>query len=98
MNPDPLVVGVLGLGEAGSAIAAGLSAAGAVVRGFDPRVPAGRGVTGCADDADACRGAAVVVSLTCAHEAEGALVAAPDLEGRQPATVAGTTARPGTAA
>jgi len=66
------VVAVLGLGEAGSAIAAGLCAAGAVVRGYDPRVPAGAGLIGCAGDADACRGAAVVLSLTCAHEAEGA--------------------------
>ena len=32
------VVGVLGLGEAGWEIAAGLAGAGAVVRGFDPRV------------------------------------------------------------
>src|SRR5262252_6182842 len=76
MSAEPLVVAVLGLGEAGSAIAADLCAAGAVVRGFDPRVPPGPGVTGCADDADACQGAAVVVSLTCAHEAEGALAAA----------------------
>jgi 3-hydroxyisobutyrate dehydrogenase-like beta-hydroxyacid dehydrogenase len=76
MTGTPLVVAVLGLGEAGSAIAADLAAAGAVVRGFDPRVRPGPGVTGCADDADACRGAAVVVSLTCAHEAEGALKAA----------------------
>jgi 3-hydroxyisobutyrate dehydrogenase-like beta-hydroxyacid dehydrogenase len=76
MSSAPLVVTVLGLGEAGSAIAAGLSAAGAVVRGFDPRVQPGPGVTACAGDADACRGAAVVVSLTCAHEAEAALLAA----------------------
>jgi 3-hydroxyisobutyrate dehydrogenase-like beta-hydroxyacid dehydrogenase len=73
---QPLVVAVLGLGEAGSQIAAGLWHAGAVVRGFDPRVPATGGVTPCTGDADACRGAAVVVSLTCAHEAEGALTAA----------------------
>ena len=76
MNREPLVVAVLGLGEAGSEIAAGLCAAGAVVRGFDPSVPAAGGVTACAGDADACRGAAVVVSLTCAHEAECALTAA----------------------
>jgi 3-hydroxyisobutyrate dehydrogenase-like beta-hydroxyacid dehydrogenase len=76
MSGTPLVVAVLGLGEAGSAIAADLAAAGAVVRGFDPRVVPGPGVTGCASDADACRGAAVVVSLVCAHEAEGALWAA----------------------
>lgn len=76
MSGGPVVVAVLGLGEAGSEIAAGLCAAGAVVRGFDPRVPATGGVTACAGDADASRGAAVVVSLTCAHEAEVALTAA----------------------
>jgi 3-hydroxyisobutyrate dehydrogenase-like beta-hydroxyacid dehydrogenase len=70
------VVAVLGLGEAGSEIAADLLAAGAVVRAFDPRVRAGSqvaGVIGCDGDADACRGATVVLSLTCAHEADGAL-------------------------
>ncbi len=71
-RPGP-VVAVLGLGEAGSQIAAGLAAAGAVVRGFDPLVPAGPGITPCGDDADACRGAALILSLTCAHEAEDAL-------------------------
>jgi 3-hydroxyisobutyrate dehydrogenase-like beta-hydroxyacid dehydrogenase len=70
------VIAVLGLGEAGSAIAADLVAAGAQVRGFDPLVPAGPGITPCDGDADACRGAAVVLSLTCAHEAEAALKAA----------------------
>jgi 3-hydroxyisobutyrate dehydrogenase-like beta-hydroxyacid dehydrogenase len=68
-----VVIAVLGLGEAGARIAADLCAAGAVVRGFDPRVPAGPGVTQCADDADACRDADVVISLTTAHEAVGAL-------------------------
>jgi len=71
-----LTVAVLGLGEAGSAIAAGLCAAGAAVRGYDPLGLAVPGVTACRDDADAAAGAAVVVSLTCAHEAEGALAAA----------------------
>ncbi len=70
-----VVIAVLGLGEAGSRIAADLSAAGALVRGFDPHVPAGPGVLQCADDADACRGADVVLSLTTAHEALGALQA-----------------------
>lgn len=70
------VVAVLGLGEAGSLIAADLVAAGAVVRGFDPLVRGQAGVIDCADDADACRGAAVVLSLTTAHEAAGALKAA----------------------
>jgi 3-hydroxyisobutyrate dehydrogenase-like beta-hydroxyacid dehydrogenase len=74
-----IVVAVLGLGEAGSLIAADLVAAGAVVRGYDPLVPAGAAVAGvveCSGDADACRGASVVLSLTCAHEAENALASA----------------------
>jgi 3-hydroxyisobutyrate dehydrogenase-like beta-hydroxyacid dehydrogenase len=74
-----VVVAVLGLGEAGSRIAGDLVAAGAAVRGFDPMVPAGAGAPGVADcsgDADACRGASLVLSLTCAHEAEDALASA----------------------
>jgi 3-hydroxyisobutyrate dehydrogenase-like beta-hydroxyacid dehydrogenase len=70
------VVAVLGLGEAGSQIAADLVAAGAVVRGFDPRVTGGAGVVNCSSDADACRDASLVLSLTCAHEAENALASA----------------------
>jgi 3-hydroxyisobutyrate dehydrogenase-like beta-hydroxyacid dehydrogenase len=70
------VIAVLGLGEAGSRIAADLSAAGAVVRGFDPRVVAGAGIIECGSDADASLGADIVMSLTCAHESEGALRAA----------------------
>jgi 3-hydroxyisobutyrate dehydrogenase-like beta-hydroxyacid dehydrogenase len=69
MTAGPPVVAVLGLGEAGSLIAADLSAAGAVVQGFDPRVPAGTGVLERASDADACRQAAVVLALTSAHDA-----------------------------
>ena len=47
VNPDepPLVIAVLGLGEAGSVIARDLVAAGAVVRGYDPAVAAGPGIT-----------------------------------------------------
>jgi len=70
------VIAVLGLGEAGSRIAADLATAGALVRAFDPLVPAGAGLTACADDADACHGATIVLSLTCAHESEAALAAA----------------------
>jgi len=70
------VVAVLGLGEAGSAIAADLCVQGAVVRGYDPAVPAPDGVVACQDDADACRGASVILSLTTAHEAHAALIAA----------------------
>jgi 3-hydroxyisobutyrate dehydrogenase-like beta-hydroxyacid dehydrogenase len=80
MSSSRPVVAVLGLGEAGSEIAAGLCSAGAVVRGFDPRVRAGPGIVECSGDADACRGAAIVLALTCAHEAEEALTAAlPDV-------------------
>lgn len=76
MTAGGLTIAVLGLGEAGSAIAADLSAAGAIVRGFDPRVPAASlGIIECDSDADACRGADVVLSLTTAHEALDALEA-----------------------
>jgi len=78
ISPGP-VVAVLGLGEAGSMIAADLVAAGAVVRGFDPIVPAAdvdARIARCDGDADACQGATVVLSLTCAHEAENALAEA----------------------
>jgi 3-hydroxyisobutyrate dehydrogenase-like beta-hydroxyacid dehydrogenase len=74
VTPGQLTIAVLGLGEAGSAIAADLAAAGVVVRGFDPRVPAaGLGIIECDGDAEACRGADVILSLTTAHEAMGAL-------------------------
>ena len=76
MNNPPGVIAVLGLGEAGSRIAADLAAAGVAVRGYDPAVPAGDGIAGCGSDAEACQGAALVLSLTCAHEAEAALKAA----------------------
>ncbi|MBO0775639.1 MAG: NAD(P)-dependent oxidoreductase [Actinobacteria bacterium] len=73
MNPGQPVVAVLGLGEAGSEFAADLCAAGATVRGFDPRVVPGPGIVACGDDEDACRGAAVVLALTSAHDAEETL-------------------------
>jgi 3-hydroxyisobutyrate dehydrogenase-like beta-hydroxyacid dehydrogenase len=90
VSPAPLVIAVLGLGEAGSAIAADLTAAGAVVRVFDPRVPAaavGPDLVDCDGDADACRGADVVLSLTTAHDAADALKAA--LPGLRPDVVYG---------
>jgi 3-hydroxyisobutyrate dehydrogenase-like beta-hydroxyacid dehydrogenase len=86
MTAAGLTVAVLGLGEAGSAIAADLSAAGAVVRGFDPRVPAASlGLIECGSDADACRTADVILSLTTAHEAVDALEAS--LPGLSPAAL-----------
>jgi 3-hydroxyisobutyrate dehydrogenase-like beta-hydroxyacid dehydrogenase len=71
--PRALTVAVLGLGEAGGAIARDLAAGGARVRGYDPAVPAPPGVIAAASDADACRGAGLVLSLTTAGEAEQAL-------------------------
>ena len=68
-----MTLAVLGLGEAGSRIARDLAAAGARVRGFDPAVAAPPGIEPAADDAGACRGAALVLSLTTAGQFEGAL-------------------------
>jgi 3-hydroxyisobutyrate dehydrogenase-like beta-hydroxyacid dehydrogenase len=62
----PLSVAVLGLGEAGSAIAADLVRAGAHVRAYDPAGHAVDGATRAANEADAARGAEVVVSLNSA--------------------------------
>lgn len=80
--PSAPVVAVLGLGEAGSEVAAGLVAAGAAVRGYDPRVPALAGVVECGSDADAARGADIVIALTSAHEAiETLRLALPGIDG-----------------
>ena len=67
------VVAVLGLGEAGGLISRDLVAAGITVRGYDPAVPAAGGIVATSSDAQACEGADLVLSLTTAHEAEGAL-------------------------
>jgi 3-hydroxyisobutyrate dehydrogenase-like beta-hydroxyacid dehydrogenase len=58
------VIAVLGLGEAGSAIAGDLARAGARVKGFDPARPAPEGVEAAADALDGAREADVVLSLT----------------------------------
>jgi 3-hydroxyisobutyrate dehydrogenase-like beta-hydroxyacid dehydrogenase len=85
-----LIVAVLGLGEAGSAIASDLAAAGARVRGYDPAVPPPAGVTAATSDADACVGADLVLSLTTAGEAEKALEQAlPGLSGAETGNGAG---------
>lgn len=67
-------IAVLGLGEAGSLIAADLVRAGATVYGFDPRVPAPAGVRPADSDADACRDAHLVLSVNSAADALDALV------------------------
>jgi 3-hydroxyisobutyrate dehydrogenase-like beta-hydroxyacid dehydrogenase len=69
------VIAVLGLGEAGSLLARDLAAAGAAVRGYDPRVPAPAGVTGAASDAEAVAGAGLVLSVNSAGDAVPALEA-----------------------
>lgn len=72
------VIAVLGFGEAGSLIARDLVAAGAVVRGYDPAVPAPAGVTDTGGDAEAASGADLVLSVNSAKEAVAALRAALD--------------------
>jgi 3-hydroxyisobutyrate dehydrogenase-like beta-hydroxyacid dehydrogenase len=64
---------VLGLGEAGSAIAQDLVAAGAVVRGYDPAVLPPAGVVGAAHEADAATGADLVLSVNSSKAALDAL-------------------------
>jgi len=64
-----LVIAVLGLGEAGSAIAADLVAAGVDVRGYDPAVAAGEGITDTGSEAEAARGAELILSVNSAQAA-----------------------------
>ncbi|HWG02079.1 MAG TPA: DUF1932 domain-containing protein [Trebonia sp.] len=66
------VIAVLGLGEAGSLIAADLAAAGAVVRGYDPAVTAPAGITNTGSEAAAAAGAGLVLSVNSAKAALGA--------------------------
>ena len=62
-------VTVLGLGEAGSAIARDLAAAGARVRGFDPVRPAPEGVEAAPDASAAAASSAIVLSANSASVA-----------------------------
>jgi 3-hydroxyisobutyrate dehydrogenase-like beta-hydroxyacid dehydrogenase len=64
-----LVIAVLGLGEAGSLIARDLLAAGAAVRGYDPAVAAAPGITDTGSEAEAARGADLVLSVNSAKAA-----------------------------
>jgi 3-hydroxyisobutyrate dehydrogenase-like beta-hydroxyacid dehydrogenase len=68
-------IAVLGLGEAGSALARDLVAAGAVVRGYDPAVAAVEGVVATGSEAEAAEGADLVLSVNSAAAAVGALEA-----------------------
>jgi len=76
---------VLGLGEAGGLIAAGLAQAGAEVHGYDPRIAAPAGVHLAADAAQACSGASVVLSVNSAATALDALTSG--LPGCSPETI-----------
>ncbi|HEY8481743.1 MAG TPA: DUF1932 domain-containing protein [Spirillospora sp.] len=68
-------VAVLGLGEAGGAIARDLVAAGAVVRAYDPAVAAPEGTVPARGEAEAAEGADLVLSVNSAHDAAAALKA-----------------------
>lgn len=76
---DPTRATVLGLGEAGTAFASGLAAAGFDVRAFDPRGrPTPPGVTRCDDPCAAVRDSDAVLALTAATDAHRALAQALD--------------------
>lgn len=68
-----LCVAVLGLGEAGGAISRDLAAAGVTVRAYDPLPLPADGLVSCASEADAARGADLVLSVNSAKAAEDAL-------------------------
>ncbi|MFC5140411.1 DUF1932 domain-containing protein [Actinomycetospora rhizophila] len=89
-------IALLGLGEAGSAIARDLVVAGADVRGYDPLVPNVEGVARRADEADAVRDADLVLSANSSHDALPALTHA--LPGLRPGSLWAdlNTASPGT--
>ncbi len=72
-------VTVFGLGEAGSLIAADLAAAGAEVHGYDPApVDTPEGITRHADPKEAAGGSDVVLAITAARDAQGAIAQAWD--------------------
>jgi 3-hydroxyisobutyrate dehydrogenase-like beta-hydroxyacid dehydrogenase len=70
-----LVIAVLGLGEAGSVIAADLLAAGVRVRGYDPAVASPEGITDTRSEAEAAQGADLVLSVNSAKAAVDAFEA-----------------------
>jgi 3-hydroxyisobutyrate dehydrogenase-like beta-hydroxyacid dehydrogenase len=78
-------VAVLGLGEAGSLIAADLVAAGADVRGYDPKPLSVEGVQSRGSEAEAVADADLVLSLNSSHDAMTALENA--LPGLRPGTI-----------
>jgi 3-hydroxyisobutyrate dehydrogenase-like beta-hydroxyacid dehydrogenase len=80
----PPAVAVLGLGEAGSAIATDIAAAGNRVLGFDPIQPAPEGIEALSHPADAVGAATIVLSVNSAAVAlEVAEAVAPALRSDQ---------------
>jgi 3-hydroxyisobutyrate dehydrogenase-like beta-hydroxyacid dehydrogenase len=75
LDGTTLVIAFLGLGEAGSVIARDLAAAGVQVRGYDPAVTATPPVINTASEAEAARGAHLVLSVNSAKAAVDALTA-----------------------
>ena len=71
-------IAVLGLGEAGSAFASDLLAAGAHVRAYDPAVKSPRGAVDCIDEAEAVSTAGLILSVNTARAALLAFQAAAD--------------------
>ncbi len=65
MSESP-AIGMVGMGEAGTAIATDLVSAGAAVRGWDPVAPCPDGVEAASDAADAAAGTDVVISANSA--------------------------------
>lgn len=66
-------IAILGLGEAGSALARDLLDAGAVVRAYDPVLSGPTGVLACSGEADAVSGCDLVLSVNSAADAPIAL-------------------------
>jgi 3-hydroxyisobutyrate dehydrogenase-like beta-hydroxyacid dehydrogenase len=89
-------IAVLGLGEAGGALARDLVAAGAVVRGYDPAVTAPDGVLDTGSEAEAAAGADLVLSVNSASAAVGALRAGLSGVGQAVVWADLNTASPGT--
>jgi 3-hydroxyisobutyrate dehydrogenase-like beta-hydroxyacid dehydrogenase len=73
MSGTPATIAVLGLGEAGGALARDLVTAGAVVRGYDPAVRADEGIIDTSSEAEAAQGAGLVLSVNSATAAVDAL-------------------------
>jgi 3-hydroxyisobutyrate dehydrogenase-like beta-hydroxyacid dehydrogenase len=74
MRSSRVRIAVLGLGEAGSEIARDLVAAGADVRGYDPKGLVVEGVEVRTGEADAVRDADLVLSVNSSHDALTALL------------------------